>query len=293
MGSSPAAASWRACTWIWRVLDRSIRHLGHERGFEAAATISFYTVFSFFPLMLILVAAGSSFLRSVEVQELLLDAILRLVPVSRELVRQNLLRILQARGPVSVVGSLGLLWAATSALAALVRNLNRAWPDAGRQHMLLARVRALGLVGFLVGLWGVSLFARAAGRFLPDWSLISSSTVLFMVLNRVPSTIVFYVFLFVSLLFFYYWVPHRRVRPADAAVGAAVATGLFRLATSGFGFYLKSGFARYNVVYGSLGAFLALLSWVYLLCAIVLYGAHLSAAVDHERSAAGECAGGI
>lgn len=293
MDSNPVVVWCRGCGWRLRAIERSLRRLGHERGFEAAATIAFFTVFSFFPLMLILVAAGSSLVESVEVQDFLLDAVLRLVPVSRDLVRQNLLSILEARGTVSIVGTLGLLWAATSALAALVRNLNRAWPDAGAQNMFVARLRSLGLVAFLTGLWGISLFSRAAGRLLPDWRTISSSTVFFLVLARVPSTVVFYVFLFVSLLFFYYWVPARRVRARDAAVGALVATALFRLATYGFAFYLRSGFARYNVVYGSLGALLALLSWVYLLCVIVLYGAHLSAALDHERPVREEAGGGI
>ena len=272
----------------WRVLERSVRRLGQERGFEAAATIAFFALFSFFPLVLILVAIGSSVLESVEVQNFLLDAALKLVPISRELVRRNLVHVLEIRGTVGLVGALGLLWAATSALAVLVRNLNRAWPDAGPQNVFVARVRSLGLVAFLTGLWGVSLFSRAAGKLIADWRSISTSTVFFFVLARVPSTVVFYLFLFISLLFFYYWVPARSVRPRDAAVGALAATGLFRLATSGFAFYLRSGLARYNVVYGSLGAFIALLSWVYLLGLIVLYGAHLSAAIDHERQALAE-----
>ena len=46
-----------------------------------------------------------------------------------------------------------------------------------------------------------------------------------------------------------------------------------------FTFFIRSGLARYNVVYGSLGALVALLSWVYMIAAIILFGAHLAASI--------------
>ena len=44
--------------------------------------------------------------------------------------------------------------------------------------------------------------------------------------------------------------------------------------------YVSSGLGRYQLIYGSLGAIVALLFVIYLLAIITLFGAHLSAAID-------------
>jgi len=81
------------------------------------------------------------------------------------------------------------------------------------------------------------------------------------------------------LLGLYRWVPSALVRWPEATVGALVATGAMEVTTRGFSWYLRSGLARYELIYGSLGAVVALLLWIYLNSLILLFGAHLSAAV--------------
>jgi membrane protein len=54
------------------------------------------------------------------------------------------------------------------------------------------------------------------------------------------------------------------------------------LTTSGFGWYVRN-IAKYNVMYGSVGAGIALLVWMYLLAAIALIGCEFNA--EYERSA--------
>ncbi len=65
--------------------------------------------------------------------------------------------------------------------------------------------------------------------------------------------------------------------------GAVLATVLWLLATTGFGWYVRH-VAHYNVMYGSIGAGIALLVWMYLLAAIALIGCEFNAA--YERSVA-------
>jgi membrane protein len=65
----------------------------------------------------------------------------------------------------------------------------------------------------------------------------------------------------------------------EALAGAAASSLGLWAATTLFTRFLASGLARYNVVYGSLGALLALLSWIYVASLIVLGGAHLGAAI--------------
>ena len=66
--------------------------------------------------------------------------------------------------------------------------------------------------------------------------------------------------------------------------GAVLATLLWLLATSGFGWYVRH-VANYNVVYGSIGAGIALLVWMYLMAAIALIGCEFNAEYERSQSA--------
>jgi membrane protein len=93
------------------------------------------------------------------------------------------------------------------------------------------------------------------------------------------SNIIPWFLIFLTFLSLYRWVPNTKVYWWEAAWGAAVAALGWELVNRGFSWYLTSGLARYQLVYGSLGAVIALLLWLYLSALIVLYGAHLSAAI--------------
>jgi membrane protein len=73
--------------------------------------------------------------------------------------------------------------------------------------------------------------------------------------------------------------------------GAALATGLWFISTLLFGFYVTR-FANYSRVYGSLGAAIALLFWLYLVALCVLFGSEFNAqvAADRQRATPGEVA---
>ena len=86
--------------------------------------------------------------------------------------------------------------------------------------------------------------------------------------------------LFLMFLGLYRWIPTVYISWPAAFWAALVASTGWKLASAGFAWYLGSGFNRYSVVYGSLGAIIAWLFLVYLIALISLFGAHLSAAID-------------
>jgi membrane protein len=69
-----------------------------------------------------------------------------------------------------------------------------------------------------------------------------------------------------------------RVPIKAAGFSALVITLIWRLASSAFQWYLGSGFARYEVIFGSLSAIVVLLLWIYISSVILFFGAHLCAA---------------
>jgi membrane protein len=80
----------------------------------------------------------------------------------------------------------------------------------------------------------------------------------------------------------YYFGPYRKQRWKAVWPGAMLATVLWLLATSVFGWYVRN-MANYNVMYGSIGAGIALLVWMYLMAAIALVGCEFNA--EYERMA--------
>ena len=68
--------------------------------------------------------------------------------------------------------------------------------------------------------------------------------------------------------------------------GSAFATVAWLAATAGFGFYV-SNFSDYNATYGSLGAVIVFLTWLYLTAYIVLLGAELNAEIENHAACAG------
>lgn len=266
----------RTARALWRIVRTAVCGFLHERGPEGAAGTAFYTVFSLFPLLLILVALSGFLLEKVQVQDQILDTLIRFIPVSQELIRQNMTRILDSRGTVGVIGLVAILWSASGAATLLVRNLNRAWHGAPRRNILRARLVAVSIVVGLSGALALFFLARTMLNLFTNWLEIRFDI---SPAGQAASGIVLYAFVSLVLTLLYEIVPRTRVRWIEAAPAGLLAAAAIWVATNGFTWYLNSGMARYNIVYGSLGALLALLTWVYLTSAIILFGAHLSAAV--------------
>jgi membrane protein len=80
----------------------------------------------------------------------------------------------------------------------------------------------------------------------------------------------------------YYFGPYRIQRWRYVWPGAIVATVQWLIATTGFGWYVRN-IAHYNVMYGSIGAAIALVVWMYVMSFIALIGCEFNA--EYERSA--------
>ncbi len=82
----------------------------------------------------------------------------------------------------------------------------------------------------------------------------------------------------------YYIAPNRKQKFAAVVPGAFVATFLWMLATIVFAWYVRH-VSNYNVLYGSVGAGLALLTWMYVLAVIMLFGCEINAASERMENA--------
>jgi membrane protein len=82
----------------------------------------------------------------------------------------------------------------------------------------------------------------------------------------------------------YYFGPNRKQTLGRVMPGAALATVLWLLSTLAFGWYVRH-IANYNVLYGSVGAGLALLVWMYVWSVIALFGCEFNAVRERRLNA--------
>ncbi len=273
---------------IVTIMVSSFQSFGERRAAEAAASLAYYALFSIFPLLIFLVSFASSFLEDEAVQKIIFDFVQNTLPAYfRDLVEGNIERALASRGSVQIVGTIGLLWAASAVFTVLTHNLDRAWQIPRGRNFLLGRLVGLGIIGAIttgmIILWGTStmLVTILPWFEIPMWD--GSSVQLFDTYTwTVFSNFIPWILLFITFVNLYRWVPNTTVLWREAAWGAIVAVVGWEIAQRGFGWYLSSGLARYQLVYGSLGAVIAFMLFLYVSALVVLYGAYLSASIAHN-----------
>lgn len=248
-----------------------------------AASLSFYALLSLAPLLVLLLWLTASLYPPA--QQSLLDQITQLAGPSAATVAETVIRNASDRPDV---GSLAGWWStallfvgATVVFAQLQGALNLIFrTDAQRLSGLLAwlkkRVFSLGVVLAIGFLLVVSMIA---------------TTALQIVFVRMPSllpalsygiTLLLYALAFA---FFYHYLPDRRVAWRQAFLGGAITALLFALGRYGIGLYLAQ--AAPGSAYGSMGALVLLLVWIYYASVVFFVGALLTAVIDERRGGAG------
>jgi len=262
---------------------RAMQRFNENRGPEAAASISYYAIFSIFPLLVFVVVALSYYLEQELVQELLIDYIVQVLPVTPEVIIGQIETMLNARTAVSVVALIGFLWAASGVFNTLALNMDYAWQKVKHRNVFQRRMVAIGMVGGLVGLTFISMVATTALDVLSTMELGEFTTILATPLVRFLSGYLPFLFRLLIIWLLYRWVPATHVRNSAAFLGALLATLAWEAITNLFSWYLSSGFSAYELIYGSLGAIIALLIWVYVSAQILLIGAYFTEAIEFRH----------
>lgn len=279
-----------AAVAIFNVFKEAYTSFHRARASQAAAGMAYYAIFSLFPLLVLIIILGSFFVDSEAVYQRVMEMTGAVIPVSNGLIEQNIQQVLRLRGAVGLLGLVGLLWSATSVFTALIYNINLAWPEMGEMNFFKKRLMALQMVGALFGLLFLSVSIPALVEILPRISV--------PVIDRIPfyetrlwelsSRTLPLLFPFLMFLAFYRWIPKARVGWLPAVWSALAAALTWRAATNAFTWYLRVGLGRYELVYGSLGAVVALLFLIYISSWITLFGAHLCAAICHAQASEAE-----
>ena len=268
-------------------IDSTNDFLGKNCPFIAGA-ISFYMLFSIFPLALVVISVWGFFLGPDVDKAALAEQIAEVIPISSDFMAETMSGVASARTITGIVGVLGLMWTSSTAFAAIRKGINSAWGITRPRPFIRERLIDLTLGAGAGALMVVLLFIPSLlsyaqgllGIIFPDGDLgfVPSLT------SRIASPVI----PFAVFLILYKYIPNTEVRFRDVwifALGAAVA---FEATKWGFLEYLRA-YSVHNIVYGAVGALMALLAWVYASAMILLIGAlAASRYVNLARRAEGE-----
>ena len=240
-----------------------------------AGAISYYTLFSMFPLFLAVTSVLGYILGPNATTDVVLaKKVAEVLPVSSDFVSESVEGIVSTRAITGVASILGLLLSATAAFGAIRKGINTAWGIKTSRPFLKERLIDFALaVGAGIVLLIVLFSAPAFGVLREVSVVLAPHSSLFdnFVWTMIPR-LVSPVISFLAFMILYRFLPNTAVSLSCVWPWALLVSLGLHLANLGFVWYVQE-FAHYNVVYGSVGAVLALLTWVYLSAMIVLFGA--------------------
>ena len=256
--------------WLGMLTGAGQKALRPETGIVAAA-IAYYALFSLFPLTLLSIAIASFSLGPAMDQQLIVRQLEFVAPALDQLLGQNIDKIIRARGPMTGVALVGLVWAASSVFYTLSLTLNEMWGikrrRAGWKRRGLAVLFVLAIVGpalFLASFAGSTL--ANLRPWLPDQ------------ITALGGGIGLALAIFLDIAAFmvlYTMLPHGSAGWREILPGAIAAGLLWELAKKAYLFFVTGYISVSNLIYGSVAAILAFLLWAYLSGLIFLFGAFL------------------
>jgi membrane protein len=259
-------------------LMRTYSDVQRNHTLQMAAALSYYFVLSFFPA-LILLSAVVAYLPVPNLFEQALSMMSQFLPAdSMGLVRRVLADVITPnRGTFLSFGVLGTLWAASGGFSAAIEALNIAYDAKDDRPFWKTRPLAIALAlitGFLLLL---ALSVMIVGPRFGEWlaARIHLSKLFALLWPYLHWTIAIgFTVLAVEAL--YFLAPNVKQRFLATLPGAVLAVGCWLGLSYLLGMYFRH-FANFNKTYGTLGAAIALMTWLYWTGFAMLLGAELNA----------------
>lgn len=269
----------RLAPFWWRVLLGAVRGFFADRALALSASLAFYTMLSFAPLLVLVVWLST--LTGYDAREMLLDQLAGMAGPEARVMAVTIFDGARERpslGSITGVVSIAMvLVGATTVFAQLQASLNSIWgirarPGRALWGWLRQRVLSVGVIAATGFVLIVSLLASAALGFL-----LPRHGAAWDVINQVITAAIMAV-LFATL---FRYLPDARLPWRQVLWGGLITALLFTLGKWAIGLYLSSG--SIGGVYGAAGSLAVLLVWVYYSGAIFFFGAEIVRAWSRER----------
>jgi membrane protein len=282
LSRNPRQIPWRG--WkdiLWRTYERT----GEDRLLATAAGVVFFGLLAVFPAITALVSCYGLFANPSTIGANLQTLALMLPEGSFQIVQDQIARVLMkgdaALGVTFLFGLALAIWSANAGVKAVIDALNVVYEE--REKRSFIRLNLLSLAFTTGGIAALLLMVSAvvAVPLALDHIGLAPESQTIVSLTRWPLLLAI---LLAALAVLYRFGPSRQpARWEWLSVGTLAAALLWIAGSSLLSWYL-SNFANYNATYGSLGAAIGLMMWMWMSAIIVLCGAELNSEIEHQTA---------
>ncbi|WP_040213593.1 YihY/virulence factor BrkB family protein [Clostridium polynesiense] len=268
---------------FFRFIIFLIKKIKDDDVFMLASQLAYSLIVAFFPFLIFLMTlVGRSTLSSDSV----LAYLNSILPTSAyDLVKSTVVEVLEGKGSGLLPASLLFaIWSASRGIAAVIRGLNKAYDqDERRGYFKLVIISIFSTIAFALAILAAlfffvlgDVFKKILMQYLPfdDFMLLLWQFLRF-------ALIIFFITLTFAAL--YHFAPSKKLGWMEVLPGAVTASLGWLITSLGFSFYVNN-FANYSRLYGSLGAIIILLTWLYLSSVILLIGGEINALLVKKKS---------
>ena len=278
--------------FYFKILKQIVLELGEDRILKKSASLTYYTIFSLSPLVLILISGASLFFKKDAIENHLYYELKNIVGSEVALAVQNFVENSAVSGDSSFALYIGigiLLFGATTMFTDMQDSLNlifrvelitkQAWLAFLIQRGLsFVTIMALGLVLLSTVILNSVLvaFGEELFNFLKlQNEAFTSNTILLLnnILIVTVSILIFYIFFKI--------LPDASVPSKSAFAGAIFTTILFFIAKNLIAIYITN--SKYSAIFGSAGSLVVLLLWIYYVVTIIFIGAKFTKVYSENK----------
>lgn len=270
----------------WKIISRTLGAFMENDLTTSAAAVSYFSMLALFPLLILLLSLGNQIIGPEAVEKYIIGQALQLLPGTHTFIRKNLESLTNISPDIIVSCIAIVLWAASWLFTVIEKALNRIWGTYPRSflHGRAVNFAVMSLVFAMLGvtalLVAIASAIRAAANEIPLTlgPALSALSGYFWQLIFMLGSLLITVVLFTIV---YKWLPNAAVSLREAAIGATLAGVMWEIAKYTFAYLIP--YFHYDLLYGSIGAGVALLTWVYLSSVIMLLGAQFTALLHREH----------
>ncbi len=254
-----------------------------------AGAIAFYMLFSLFPLFLAMISVLGFVLGPEAEHEELAVRLAETLPISSEFIRDTMHEVVEARAITGAASILGLFTAATAAFGAIRKGINAAWGINQTRPFIKERLIDFTLVLGAGLLLIATLFSAPVLVVLRDIILFLAPETVYLTnfVWALTPALIFLVSAFCICAVLYRYLPNTEVRMAQVWPGALLAAVALTGVSEALVWYFSAFPLAYNVIYGSVGYIMALLTWAYMSAIILLFGALMTASYSQYAASLG------
>jgi membrane protein len=281
-----ARAPWEIPLSGWKdILYRTYQQINDDRLLATAAGVVFYGLLAIFPAITALVSSYGLFADPSTIADNLRSLALMLPEGSFSIVQDQVGRVL-ARGNVTlgwtfIVGLSMALWSANAGMKAILDALNVVYDEDEKRSFIKLNLISLSFTVAALGGILIMVSAVVAVPLLLQNLGLGARAELIVSVGRWPILALLLLFALATL---YRYGPSRATaRWQWLSVGTILAVLLWVAGSTILSWYL-SNFEDYNATYGSLGAAIGLMTWMWMSAIIVLCGAELNSEIEHQTA---------